>query len=134
MKAAQRQRGSLVWLAILTIAAVGVVRAEGGWPGQTPYAQTMLRFLAAHPDSDAITATVPGVLERWSAGIAARAQRAAQQHTNTDLWAAMLPVVFVGLAASMSLNGERIPGEPVRQTAAEFLPSCFNRPPPSQLA
>lgn len=133
MRTAQRQRGSLVWLAILTIAAVGVVRAEGSWPGPgpAPYTQSMLRFLASHQDSDAIAAAVPGVLERWSAGFAARAQRSASLHQGADLWSVMLPVVFVGLAAPINLSGRVIQTAPKRVAIAQFLPSCFNRPPPA---
>lgn len=134
MRTAQRQRGSLVWLAILTIAAVGVVRAEGSWPGPAPYTQSMLRFLAAHQDSDAISAAVPGVLERWSAGFSARAYRSATQQRNADLWLVMLPVVFVGLAAPVNLSGRVIQTAPKRVAIAQFLPSCFNRPPPALCA
>ncbi|MDE3202360.1 MAG: hypothetical protein KGN79_15725 [Acidobacteriota bacterium] len=131
MKAAHRQKGALVWLAILTIAAVGVVRAESGWSNQTPYTQSMLRFLAAHPEGETLAAGMPALLEHWSGGTLSHSARRSTLGAQSGVFLFMLPVVFVGLATPFSLSSaiglrtdHRIPA------SAPFF-SCYKRPPPS---
>src|SRR5512135_182493 len=124
MQKTQRQKSALVWLAILTITAMAAVRVEGVWSSQTPYTQSMLRFLAAHQDPDGLTAGVPGLLERWSGGFLARSANTSAQPTHTEFWLSMLPVVFVGLAASPRLALNRLQLTP---DGAQFapLPVCY---------
>jgi hypothetical protein len=134
MKTAPRQRGALVWLAILTIAAAGVVQAEGSRLGPAPYTQSMLRFLAAHQDVDALAAGMPRFLERWSGGLFAQANRAGAQRGHSDFWLSMLPVVFVGLAMPLILLAALAQSLHSRAIASATSPVCYKRPPPSLLA
>ncbi|HWA93524.1 MAG TPA: hypothetical protein VG844_02905 [Terracidiphilus sp.] len=131
MKTAHRQKSALVWLAILTIAAVGVVRAEGGWSNPAPYTQSMLRFLAAHPEGETLAAGMPGLLERWSGGILSNSARRATLGAQPDIFLFMLPVVFVGLAASFCLSAAMEQELDCKTPASLPLFSCYKRPPPS---
>lgn len=132
MRKATRQKSALVWLAILTIASVAGVRAEGVTSSPSPYTQSMLRLLAAHHGSEALAAGVPGFFDRFSAGYFARTSPESTHRTQSALWLSMLPVVFVGLAAPLSTLVLR--SHPLQFGAiTTFLPSCYRRPPPEQL-
>ncbi len=131
MRAAKRQKSALVWLAILTITAVAAVRAEGGWANPAPYTQSMLRFLAAHPEGETLAASMPGLLERWSSGTLSNSARRATLGAQSDIFLFMLPVVFVGLAAPLSFSAVIRQSFERRNPAFIPLPYCYKRPPPT---
>lgn len=127
MKAA-RQKSALVWLAILTIAVVTVARAEAGESHSTPYTESVLKYLAAHQDAETLAASgVPRLLESWAGMPSGNSAHGA----GSGVWQAMLPVVFIGLAAPLSLVAAGSRRSLGRMPAAPSLPFRFQRPPPT---
>ena len=128
---ATRRGSKLVLMAILTFAVVAVLRAEVRVSNPTPYTQSVLRFLAAHQDADTLAASgVPKLLETW----AARMVKAGTQGAGASVCQSMLPVIFIGLAAPLSLIDSSARSSLGRPSALLSLPCRFQRPPPSLLS
>jgi hypothetical protein len=124
-----RQRSAWIWLAIAALAVATAARAQAGIQSATAYTNPVLEFLAGHPSAGAMAATgTPRLFEQRSA----RQVKASLSHgADSGAWKAMLPVLFVGLVAPMSLISPRSALSLDRTPSAPALPFSFQRPPPS---
>lgn len=123
-------RNVWLWLAVAAMAIATLARAEAGYRSTAAYANPVIQFLAAHPNSGTLTATgIPRFLKDWSA----RQNKSELHGGRTGVWQAMLPVLFIGLVAPLNLISLTFRSSLDRAPAAPALPSLFQRPPPAQL-
>jgi hypothetical protein len=125
---ATRYRSAWVLLTVAVMMAAVVTRVETGARGKA--ANSVIEFLAGHPNADNLAATdVARLLKDWSA----RQARAAAHSRSAGVWQAILPVFFIGLVVPLCLAFVRVCSA-TYVSAAPFLPSSFQRPPPAWLA
>jgi hypothetical protein len=126
-----RHKNGWVWLAIAAMAVVSLARIEAG--GNVPiYTNPVLAFLAGQQNSAAgmsVTGT-PRIVNRGSARNAAGMFL---HGTAPGSWMAVLPVLFIGLVAPLSLVSARSLLSLGRAPAFPLLPEKFQRPPPALL-
>lgn len=124
-----RHRSAWIWLAIAAMAVATLARAQAGIQSATAYTHPVLEFLGAHGDASAATVGGPRMLLRTS-----RQTRAVLfSGAGPRAWNAILPVLFIGLVAPLSLipaKGAQCVG---RAPSAPLLPFRFQRPPPQLL-
>jgi hypothetical protein len=124
-----RHRSAWIWLAIAAMAVATLARAEAGIQSATAYTNPVLEFLAGHPGSGAMASTgVPRLFEQRSPR---QVKAALSQGADSGAWQSMLPVLFVGLVAPMSLISPRSALSLGRTPSAPAHPFSFQRPPPS---
>ena len=126
-----RHRNAWILVAIAAMAVATLARAQAGIESATAYANPVFEFLAGHPGAAVQPATgVPRLFEHRSAGLS----RAAASHgAYPGVWTAMLPVLFVGLVAPLSLISPKSALCLGRTPSAPALPFSFQRPPPQLL-
>jgi hypothetical protein len=123
---ATRYRNAWVLLTVAVMMAAVVARVETGARGKA--ANSVIEFLAGHPNADNLAATdVARLLKDWSAR-----QARATAH-GTGVWQAILPVFFIGLVVPLCLALVRVCSA-TNASTAPFLPTSFQRPPPAWLA
>lgn len=116
-----------MWLAVAAMAVASVARVESSIGTATVYTNPVLAFLAGHSNSSSLgAASIPQVLHRGSARKASVLQNGA-----AGAWVAMLPILFIGLVAPLSLISPTSLLSLGRSVPAPLLPSLFQRPPPA---
>ncbi len=112
-----------IWLAVAALAVACASRAQAGIESAAAYTHPVLQFLAGHPASQSVDATP-------------RPQHSARLRDaqSGGAWQAVLPVLFIGLMAPLSLVAPRTALGLGRPPAPPAQPSLFQRPPPSLLA
>jgi hypothetical protein len=122
-----RYKSAWIWLAVAVVAVATVARAEAGAASSAAYAHPVFEFLSGHSNSSALAPhRVPRLLKVWSA-----------RQTNdsgASLMQAMLPVLFVGLIASMRSPALRSSFSTDRLQSSPLLAFLFQRPPPVLVA
>jgi len=119
-----------VWLAIAAVAVVSLARVEAGG-NVTVSTNPVLALLAAHQNSTSVSAAGSPQIVRIGSG---RTGAGVYLHDGASgAWMAMLPVLFVGLVAPLSLVSARAILSLGRTPAAPPLPFSFQRPPPALL-
>lgn len=121
----QRRAWLLVAIAALTIASLA--RVQAGLESARTYAHPVLEFLVA--EHNAAHAALPRFARAYARS-EADAGRSILHDTDGGAWLAMLPVLFVGLVAPLSLLAPRSALCLGRPPAAPPLPFRFQRPPP----
>ena len=141
-----RNRSAWIWLAIAAMAVATLARAEAGVHSATAYAHPVLEFLAAQQNAGAVAASSDLRLQQrrasrphgaaWNGSTRSGVSWNGASWTNSDsgAWAAMLPVLFIGLISPLSLISPRSIQSLGRTPAAPPLPFSFQRPPPALLA
>ena len=112
-----------IWLAVAALAVSCASRAQAGIESAAAYTHPVLQFLAGQSASDSVDAHNPR-----------------PQHTSRlrdaqsgGAWQAVLPVLFIGLIAPLSLIAPRSAVGLGRPPASPARPFLFQRPPPSLL-
>ncbi|MGO9436948.1 MAG: hypothetical protein ACLPH3_09180 [Terracidiphilus sp.] len=132
---ATRHRNAWIWLAIAAMAVASLARAQAGIQIATAYANPVLEFLSAHQSAGAHATGVPRHFERRSIRQVTGASlfSSAGHGADSGAWEAILPVLFIGLVAPLSLISPRSAHSLGRAPSAPALPFSFQRPPPSLL-
>jgi hypothetical protein len=128
-----RHRSAWIWVAIAAIAMATVARAQAGVQNATAYTHPVLEFLASHSGA---SGHVSGSDAHLFAHHSDRQARTALSGAGAGpgIWTAVLPVLFVGLIAPLSLVSSRFALSLGRTPSAPVLPFSFQRPPPSFLS
>jgi hypothetical protein len=120
-----------MWLAVAAMAVVSLARVEAGVESATVYTNPVLQFLAGQQGASTLAATgSPHVVHM---GSARKASVAFLHGAAAGAWTAVLPVLFVGLVAPLSLISSKFLISLGRTPSAPALPGSFQRPPPSLL-
>jgi hypothetical protein len=117
-----KHRSAWIWLAVAALSVAIAARAQSGVYNARAYTAPVLQFLAAH-----------AAIQPAAANAVPRSPRTDKHAANTTVWAAMLPVFFVGLVSPLNLLSARSVLCISRAPAAPALPSSFQRPPPQLL-
>ena len=127
-----RHRSAWIWVAIAAIAMATVARAQAGVQSATAYTHPMLEFLASHSNA---VGHAPSTDARLFGHRSGRQTRTAlSDGANPGVWTTMLPVLFVGLVAPLSLVSPQFDLSLGRTPSAPALPFSFQRPPPPFLS
>jgi hypothetical protein len=126
-----RHRNAWMWLAIAAMAVVSLARIEAG-ANTTVYTNPVLAFLAGHQNS-ATGMSMTGAPRIGNLGSARHAARGFLRAAAPGSWIAVLPVLFIGLVAPLSLVSARSLLSLGRTPAFPQLPEKFQRPPPALL-
>jgi hypothetical protein len=127
-----RHRSAWIWVAIAAIAMATVARAQAGVQSATAYTHPVLEFLASH--SSATGDSTSGDLRLFGHRSVRQTRTAQSDGTNPGVWTAMLPVLFIGLVAPLSLISPQFALSLGRTPSAPALPFSFQRPPPLLLS
>jgi len=120
-----------MWLAVAAIAVVSLTRVEGSIGNATVYTNPVLAFLAGQ--QNAADQFAPGGSHILNLGSARKQSLVFLHDTAPGAWTAILPVLFVGLVAPLSLISPKSYFSLGRRPAAPPLPCSFQRPPPALL-
>jgi hypothetical protein len=124
-----RHRNAWIWVAIAAMAVATLSRAQAGIQNASAYTNPVLEFLAGHPSAGAEPGTdVPRFLQHRS-----RQPNAVFSSGAPGAWNGILPVLFIGLVAPLSLIRANSIQSLGRTLAVPVLPFRFQRPPPSLL-
>ncbi len=126
---ANRYRSAWIWVAVAAMAVASLARVQAGIENATAYTNPVLEFLAGYQDAAAADAT--GASHAVHFGSAGKGSAHYLQSGVSGAWTAILPVLFIGLVAPLSLISARSIRSLGRTPAAPSLPSKFQRPPPS---
>jgi hypothetical protein len=127
-----RHRSAWIWVAIAAIAMATIARAQAGVQSATAYTHPVLEFLASHSSAAGYASSDDPRLYGHRSG---RQTRSAQSDgAHPGVWTAMLPVLFIGLVAPLSLVSPQFALSLGRTPSAPALPFSFQRPPPSLLS
>jgi hypothetical protein len=124
-----RHRSAWIWVAIAAIAMATVARAQAGVQSATAYTHPVLEFLASHSSAAATSGELSLLGHRPD-----RQARTTLSAGSSGVWTAVLPVLFVGLVAPLSLVSPRFGLSLDRTPSAPALPFSFQRPPPPFLS
>ena len=127
-----RHRSAWIWVAIAAIAVSTLARAQAGVQSATAYTHPVLEFLASHSNAAGHAASSDARLFGHRSDRQTRA--ALSDGANPGVWTAMLPVLFVGLVAPLSLVSPKFALSLGRTPSAPALPFSFQRPPPLLLS
>jgi hypothetical protein len=123
-----RYKSAWIWLAVVVVAVATAARIEAGAANSAAFAHPVFEFLSGHSNSSALaTHRVPRLLKNWSS----RQASPAVTNSGASLMQAMLPVLFIGLVASLRSPAFRTGFSLCRLLASPALPSSFERPPPA---
>ncbi len=120
-----------MWLAVAAMAVVSLARVQAGVENTTVYTNPVLQFLAGQQSAGSSAAT--GATQYVHFGSARHGSLAFLHNTGAGAWSAVLPVLFIGLAAPLSLISSKSLISLGRTSSAPNLPAWFQRPPPSLL-
>jgi hypothetical protein len=110
------------------MAAVTLARAEAEVPHAKASTNPVLAFLSNHSIAKEFsTSGIPGMLAR----VSDRRARSVSSINGAGVWTTILPILFVGLVAPLSLISPRALLCVGRTISAPELPFLFQRPPPS---
>jgi hypothetical protein len=127
-----RHRSAWIWVAIAAIAMATVARAQAGVQSATAYTHPVLEFLASH--SNAAGHETSGIQRLYGHRSDRQTRTALSDGANPGVWTAMLPVLFIGLVAPLSLVSPQFALSLGRTPSAPALPFSFQRPPPPLLS
>ena len=122
-----KHRNAWIWVAVAAVSLAFVARAQAGVQNARAYTNPVLEFLAGHPNDETVTA---GGVHKY---LHPRCTRAVVHGTDSDTFAAMLPVLFVGLVSPLNVLAPRSVLCVGRAPSAPLLPFSFQRPPPTIL-
>ena len=117
-----------MWLAIAAMAVVSLARVQSGVESTTVYANPVLAFLAGQQTPAAVSAAGSPQIVKARNGAGVYLHDAA-----SGAWTSILPVLFVGLLAPLSLISPRSIRSLGRAPFSPILPAKFQRPPPALL-
>jgi hypothetical protein len=123
-----RHRSAWIWVAIAAIAMATVARAQAGVQNASAYTHPVLDFLASHSNASGHATSTDARLFGHRSDRQTRAALSAG--ANPGVWQAILPVLFIGLAAPLSLVSAQFALILGRTPPAPALPFSFQRPPP----
>ena len=118
-----------MWLAVAAIAVVSVTRVEAG--ENAVYTNPVLALLSGQQNVANLTAG--GGPQIVKAGSTGKVSGVYLHDAASGAWTAMLPVLFVGLMAPLTLISLRSMFSLGRTPASPALPCLFQRPPPALL-
>jgi hypothetical protein len=127
-----RYRSAWIWVAIAAIAMATVARAQAGVQSATAYTHPVLEFLASHSSVAGHATSGDAVLIGHHSNLQTRTHLSGG--AGSGVWTAMLPVLFVGLVAPLSLVSPSFALSLGRTPSAPALPFSFQRPPPPFLS
>ena len=119
-----RHRNAWMWLAVAAMAVVSLARVEAGTANPSVYSNPVLAFLAGQQSTATSALGGPTATHSGSA-------RQQSHRTANGAWMAVLPVLFIGLVAPLSLISPRSLLCLGRTPAFPELPETFQRPPPA---
>jgi hypothetical protein len=118
-----------MWVALAAMAVVSLARVQTGVENPSAYANPVLAFLAGQPNPATVsTAGGPQIVR---IGSARNGSGVYLHDASSGGWTAILPVLFVGLMAPMSLISPRRIFSLGRTPSFPGLPEKFQRPPPA---
>jgi hypothetical protein len=123
-----RNKTAYMWLAIAAMAVVSLARVQGGVESATVYSNPVLAFLAGHQAPTVVSAAGSPQIVKARNGSGMYLHDAA-----SGAWTSILPVLFIGLVAPLSLISPRSIRSLGRTTSFSGLPEKFQRPPPALL-
>lgn len=128
---ATRYKSAWMWVAVAAMAVASLARVEIGTENSAVYTNPMLAFLAGQQDSAHPVAT--GGPQMVHLGSARKHSMVLLHDASRGAWTAILPVLFVGLVAPLSLISPQSILSLGRAPSAPVLPCSFQRPPPALL-
>jgi hypothetical protein len=127
-----RQRSAWILVAIAAIAMATIARAQAGVQNATAYTHPVLEFLASH--SSVAGHATSGDARLYGHHGDRQTRTALPSGAGSGVWTAMLPVLFIGLVAPLSLVSPRFALSLSLTPSAPTLPFSFQRPPPAFLS
>jgi len=124
-----RYKSSWMWLAVAAMAVVSLTRVEGTVGAVTAYTNPVLAFLAGQQNGAHLVPS--GGPQTLNLGSARKRSLAFLHDAAPGAWTAILPVLFVGLVAPLSLISPESYLSLGRRPATPALPCSFQRPPPA---
>jgi len=119
-----------MWVAVAAMAVVSLARIEA-IGNATACTNPVLAFLAGQQNVASVSAG--GGPQIVKAGSASKVSGVYLHDAASGAWTAMLPVLFVGLQAPLSLISRSSMMSPGRTPSSPALPCSFQRPPPTLL-
>jgi hypothetical protein len=119
-----------MWVAIAAMAVVSLARVEGN-VNTTVYANPVLAFLAGQQNATIVSAA--GSPQMVKVGAAGKTSGMYLHDAASGAWTAILPVLFIGLVAPLSLISPRSVQSLGRTPSSPAVPCSFQRPPPVAL-
>ena len=113
------------------MAVVSLARVQADLGNAAVYTNPVLAFLTGHENAAALS--TPAAPRTVNLGSAHNASVALLNHAVPGAWTAIVPVLFVGLVAPLSLISPRSTLSLGRAPAFPELPEKFPRPPPALL-
>jgi len=120
-----------MWLAVAAMAVVSLARVEASAGNAAVVANPVLAFLAGQQDAADVSAA--GGPQIVKIGSTRKLSGVYLHDAASGAWTTMLPVLFIGLLAPLSLISPRSLRSLGRAPSAPLLPVCFQRPPPALL-
>ena len=130
---ATRYKSSWMWLAVAAMAVMSLTRVEGSIGNATVYTNPVLAFLAGQQNANSTHSAPTGGPQILNLGSARKRSLAFLHDAAPGAWTAILPVLFIGLVAPLSLISPKSYFSLGRRPAAPLLPCSFQRPPPALL-
>ena len=121
-----RNRNAWMWVAIAAIAFASAGRAEAGLQSARALAHPVFEFLAKGQPQHLAAKPLP----RFAQPVSARQVKASARNAAIGMWAAMLPVFFIGLVSPLNLISAAFIRGPRQPLAGPSLSASFQRPPP----
>jgi len=126
-----RNRNACMWLAIAAMAFVSLARVEAGPGSATVTGNAVLEFLAAQQNQATVSAAGSPQIVR--VGSARHGSGMYLHDASSGAWMSVLPVLFIGLVAPLSLVSPKSFLSLGRTPSSPALPAKFQRPPPALL-
>jgi hypothetical protein len=127
---ANRYRSAWIWLAVAAVAVVSLSRVEPV-SNATVSTNPVLAFLAGQQSVPGLSAGgSPQIVKIGSPG---KVSGVYLHDAASGAWTSILPVLFIGLVAPLSLISPRSVLSLGRTPSAPELPCSFQRPPPALL-
>jgi len=120
-----------MWLAVAAMAVVSLARVEGSAGKAAVYTNPVLAFLAGQ--QNAVAHSSAGGPQIVKIGSARKVSGVYLHDASSGAWTAILPVLFVGLVAPLSLISAQSLLSLGRTPSVPQLPALFQRPPPALL-
>jgi hypothetical protein len=120
-----------MWLAIAAMAFVSLARVEAGAGSATATGNAVLAFLAGQQSQATVSAAGSPQIVR--VGSARHGSGMYLHDASSGAWMSVLPVLFIGLVAPLSLISPQSFLSLGRTSSSPALPAKFQRPPPALL-
>lgn len=120
-----------MWVAVAAMAVVSLARVQADLGKATLSSHPVLEFLAGH--ENAAGGAIPVARQVVHLGSARNGSMVFLHGAAPGTWLAILPVLFIGLIAPLSLVSRRSILSQGRTPSAPPLPFLFQRPPPASL-